>query len=172
MLVIGAFVTAKDLVLPPLARVAVEDDQVARLSRTPVHVFGGLQQPFAYCALQAPVQHLALDHEPTRGVRCRATGSRPDDQQIGAPPPQAVLALDAPAAVHDSLQERLQQELRTRLGVVEARRPMLGVLAEEPLEVGQQLVQVKTTVGVYVPRRIVQQLLLDGEVSSRGTTSA
>ena len=131
-----------------------------RLRRAAVHVAGRLRQPLAYRALQALVQHLALDHEPACGMRRRPGRLRPDDQQVGAPASQTVLPLDAPAAVDDSLQERLQQELRAGFGVVEARDPVFGVLAEERLEGGQQLVEVEAAVGVDVPGEVLRQLLL------------
>ena len=85
---------------------------------------------------------------------------RPDDEQVGAAPAQAVLALDAAAAVHHALQERLQQELRAGLLVVEARDPVLGVLAEEGLEGGEQLDDIQSAVGVDVPRQFLDQPLL------------
>ena len=85
---------------------------------------------------------------------------RPDDEQVGAAPAQAVLALDAAAAVHHALQERLQQELRAGLLVVEARDPVLGVLAEEGLEGGKQLDDIQSAVGVDVPRQFLDQPLL------------
>ena len=75
-------------------------------------------------------------------------------------PPQAVLPLDAAAAVDDPLQERLQQELRAGLGVREAPLPVLGVLAEERLEVGQQGVHVQAAAGVHVPGGVLEQACL------------
>ena len=55
-----------------------------------------------------------------------------------------------------------QQELRAGFGVVEASDPMLGVLAEERLEGGQQLVDVEAAVGVDVPSGIVDKPFLRG----------
>ena len=53
------------------------------------------------------MQHLALDDHLLRPAG--VPGHRPHQQQIGATAAQAVLALDAPAAVDDALQKRLQQ---------------------------------------------------------------
>ena len=94
-------------------------------------------------------------------MRLRPAPLRPGDEQVGAPPAQAVLPLDAPAAIDDPLQERLQQELRPRFGVVEAGHPVFGVLAEERLERGQQLVDVEAAVVIHVPGDVLDQLGLD-----------
>jgi len=104
---------------------------VARRRRAPVCVRRGLLEPLRYRALQPPAQHLALDHDPVgRRVRPRGAGPRPDDDEVRAAATQTVLALDAPAAVDDALQKRLQQKLRPRLAVLETLHPVLGVLAE------------------------------------------
>ena len=87
---------------------------------------------------------------------------RPQHQQVRGTPAQAVLPLDAPAAVDDALQIGLQDELRPRLPVVEAPQPVLRVLAEEGLEGGQQLVHVQVAVGFDVPgRTLVEAVLQD-----------
>ena len=109
------------------------------------------------------MRHFALDYELVDpGFRRRRAPARPDDEQVGAPAAEAVLPLDAPPAVHHALQERLQNELRARLRVVETAQPVLRVLAEERLESAEQLVDVQTAVGVDVPGNVLQQLRLDG----------
>ncbi len=97
--------------------------------RTAVHVRRRLFETFADRAVQALAENLALDHESLRPAR-----DRPDDEEVGSAPSQTVLPFDSPAAVHDPLQERLQEKLRAGLEVVESRNPMLGMLAEEVLE--------------------------------------
>ena len=59
--------------------------------------------------LQIRAQHLALHHEAPL-----APALRPHDQQVGAPAPECVLALDAPAAVYDALQVRESRPARLR----------------------------------------------------------
>ena len=66
-----------------------------------------------------------------------------------------------PPAVHHTLQERLQNELRPGLRVVESAQPVLGVLAEECLEGAEQPVDIQTAVGIYVPGDVLNQLRLD-----------
>ena len=110
---------------------------MSRLRRAPIHISGSLLQTLAYRPLQAAVQHLALDHEPILCVRRRAAIPWPDDEQVGTAPAEAILPLDAAAAVHDALQEGLQQELGAGFRIVEARDPMFGVLAEELLKAGE-----------------------------------
>ena len=102
------------------------------------------------------MQHLAFDHELVRGFG-RAVASGPHEQEIRAPPSEAVLALDASTAVCHSLQERLQQKLRTGLRVVESSQPVLGVLAEERLEGGEQLVDIEAAIGVDIPGSVLHQ---------------
>ena len=75
----------------------------------------------------------------------------PDDEQVGAHPAEAVLALDAAAAVHDALQERLQQQLRAGFPVLEPLDPVLGVLPKERLERRQQRRDLQAAVGTDVP---------------------
>ncbi len=59
-------------------------------------------------------------------------GITPQDQQVGAAPPQPVFPFHSPA-VDDSLQEGLQQQLRPGFLVVEPLQPVFGMLAEEVL---------------------------------------
>ena len=86
-------------------------------------------------------------------------------------PPQPVLPLDAPAAVHDPLQERLQQQLRSRLLIQETLGPVLAMRPEEGLELRQQPPHVQPAIRVHVPRRLCSNSWVI-QVSSRGTTSA
>ena len=129
--------------------------------RAAVHVGARLLQTLAQRLFSAPVQQLALDHHRLQlraGPAGRSRGSpanRPDDQQIRAHPTQAVLPLDAAAAVDDALQKRLQQQLRAGLPVLEPLHPVLGVLPEERLERGQQLSDLQRTVLIDVPGRVV-----------------
>ena len=67
----------------------------------------------------------------------------PDDQEVCAETAQAVFAFDSAAAVDDALQEGLQEKLRACLLVLEALDPVFGVLAEEILEGGEQLVDLE-----------------------------
>ena len=121
---------AEDLLLPGPLRRAVEHDQVAHLRSAPVQVGARLRHALRNGPLQVAAPQLALHH-----VAPLAPAPRPHDQQVGPASPQCVLPLDPPAAVHDSLQVRLQQELRSRLVVLfETLHPMLGVLPEERLE--------------------------------------
>ena len=61
---------------------------------------------------------------------------------------QPVLPLDTTATVHHPVQVRLQDELRSRLGVLaEAPQPMLGMLPEEHAERRQQLRHVQPPAG-------------------------
>ena len=99
--------------------------------------------------------NLALDH-----VLAHALALRPFDQQVGPSAAQSVFALDPAAAVHDPLQERLQEQVRSGLLVVEPLDPALGLLAKELLEAGQQLVQPQRAGCVHVPSRVLLQLEL------------
>ena len=80
------------------------------------------------------MEALALD-DGLRRVARRAV-RRPEDEQVRSHSAQRVLAFDAAAAVDDALQERLEQELGARFLVLESAEPVLGVLAEERLEGG------------------------------------
>ena len=84
-------------------------------------------------------------------------GALPPDEQIHAPPPQAVLALDASASVQRPLQERLRQ--RPRLLALEQLQPMLRMPSEVLLELIQQLVRIQGAVVVGRPRGFHQRVL-------------
>ena len=113
---VDVLLAAEDLLFPRPALRAVEDHQVALAGGATVRVGGRLHEPLRDGALQAPVQHLALDHDPVGCVLpSSGASSRPDDEQVRTAPAEAVLALDTAAAVDDALQERLQQQLPTRL---------------------------------------------------------
>ena len=103
----GGLLTTENPVLPPRPLGAVEDHQVALNGGAASHVGPSLFNSLLNGAFKAPVQQLALDHRPA-GVS-EIPSHRPDNQEIRAHPPQAILALDPAAAVHDPLQERLQQ---------------------------------------------------------------
>ena len=139
----------------PSAVAGVDDDEVARFGGAAVHVGGGLLEAVVNSLLQAAAQDFEFDDELALAVVLR-----PQNDQVGAPAPQAVLALDAAAAVDDALQERLQEQLRPRFLEGEAARPVLGVFAEEGLEGGEQLDEVQTTVGANLPRPLLDQALL------------
>ena len=102
---------------------------MASLSRATVQVPSCLLDAIADRALEALAANLAFDRDPAR-----LAALRPDDEQVGASSSEAILPFHAPAAIDDPLQERLQQELRGGLLVVEPFDPKLGVLAEEGLE--------------------------------------
>ena len=71
------------------------------------------------------------------------------------PRPRPYSPLDTPPAVHHALQERLENELRTSLRIVEAAQPVLGVLAKERLDGAEQLLDVQATIGIYVPEGVL-----------------
>ena len=73
------------------------------------------------------------------------------------PRPRPCSPLDAPPEVHHPLQERLQNELRAGLRIVETAQPVLRVLAEERPEGTEQLVDVKTAIVVDVPGSVLNQ---------------
>ena len=77
-------------------------------------------KPLGEGLLQALAENFALDYEFARPLALR-----PNDEQIGASPTQAILPLNAPAAVHDPLQKRLKQQLRAGSLVLESLDPML-----------------------------------------------
>ena len=68
----------------------------------PVHVLRSPAHAFAQFGFQTASRYLALDHEPLLTL-----GSRPSYQEVGAAPPQGVLALDPPATVNNPLEEGL-----------------------------------------------------------------
>jgi len=66
------------------------------------------------------VPELELNHRPLYGaLKALSLDQGPLDQQVGAATPQAVLPVDAPAAVEDALQEGLHQQLGSGLLIVE-----------------------------------------------------
>ena len=148
---------AEQLVRPRLAFGTVEQDEMALLRAAMVHVRRGMREAVANRLPQTLVQHLVLHHESARRLALR-----PGDEQVGAPPSQAVLPLDASASVHHPLQERLQQQLRAGLKVVEALHPVLGMLPEELLDGGEQLDDVQTAIRIDVPRGVLRKSDLGG----------
>ena len=113
-------VAVEHLVLPTLAFAAVKDHQMTRLCITAVHVASGLLQAIGNSPIQALIENFALNHD-----FARALTLRPDDEQISASTPQTILPLNASTAVHNALQKRLQQQLRTGLLILEPRHPVL-----------------------------------------------
>ena len=107
-----------DLLAPGDLGPPVEDDQVRLLHPRRVGVAPGLFQPRGERLLQGGVADLQLDHP-----ALHPTWVAPDHAEVGAPPPQPILAVDASTAVDDALQEGL--ELMMEAAMKKDDRPIL-----------------------------------------------
>ncbi|MGH9847359.1 MAG: hypothetical protein ACREEM_52365, partial [Blastocatellia bacterium] len=85
---------------------------------------------------------------------------RPGEEQVGAFAAQPILAPDFSAAVHDALQEGLQQQLRPSFFVIEAFQPAFGMLAEELLKLLEQFGHLQPAIRPYIPGGFLNQKLL------------
>src|SRR5712692_2376483 len=91
-------VTGKQLFLPWLARCPVKDHQMPFASRTAIHIRPSLFYPRGDRLLQALVEELEFDDDLLYTALIR-----PEHQQIRTHPAQAVLALNPPTAVDNTL---------------------------------------------------------------------
>ena len=96
-----------DPLIPALRRVAVEDHEVPGFRRAAVHVCRGLFKAISDGPVKpsACMENLALDDEALRPAT-----RRPDDEQVRPTASQAVLPLNAPAAIDNALEKGLQQQ--------------------------------------------------------------
>ena len=114
---------------------------------TSVHIGNCLLQSLGYDSLHVAPSDFQLQHDALN--RSAVTvGQWLADKQVGAAASQPILTVDIPASVDHTLQERLQQQLRTRLGIEECAYPRVRVLTEELLEIQKQLLKLMLLSGL------------------------
>ena len=141
--------------LVPRAVAAVENDQVSSVGTAAIHGLRILIHALPDHPLEGTTQDLAFDHEPLLFIAVR-----PMNRQVGPESSEAMLALDAAASVHDPLQKRLQEQMRSGLLAVVAVHPRLRMLAEEALAGEDQPRHVQAAVMIQVAGRLVLQRFL------------
>ena len=103
---------------------------------TAVHIPYRLLQAFSDGLIQIATLDFQFQHNTLYGPPVTVRQGLAD-QQIRTAAPQAVLPADVSAAVHHTLQERPQQQLRAALLVVKTLDPGIRILTEELLEIQQ-----------------------------------
>ena len=101
-----------------------------------VHVPYRLLQTFSDGLIQIATLDFQLQHNALHGASVTVRQGLAD-QQIRPAAPQTVLPVDVTAAVHHTLQEYLQQQLRAALLIVETLDPRIRILTEKLLEIQQ-----------------------------------
>ena len=135
-----------DFFFPGGAGAPVEDEEVAGVGAAVIHVGGGLLQAGFDDFFQGLPQDFQFDDFPLDAARVG-----PLHVQVGAAPAQAVLPVNAPAAINDALKEGLHEQLGSRFVVLEALQPAFGMFPEELLEGGEEFGHIEPAIREHIP---------------------
>jgi hypothetical protein len=113
-----------DLLFPGAFGVLVEEQQVGLCGSAAIGIVRRLRQTLGEDRLQRTAHQLQLEHNALqRSGEPPLAFERLLDEEVRTPPAEPVFSRDASASVDDALQERLQEQLRTGLLVLEALDP-------------------------------------------------